>query len=45
MLASGEDPRMGRQTVVFDPEAFVRTASLFESKREGILLQRGTPPN
>jgi len=32
---SGEDPRMGRQTVIFDPEAFVRTASLFESKREG----------
>ena len=26
---------MGRQTVIFDPEAFVRTASLFESKREG----------
>ena len=26
---------MGKQTVVFDQEAFVRTAALFESKRMG----------
>jgi methanogenic corrinoid protein MtbC1 len=35
MLIVGEDTNMGRQAVGFDPEAFSRTASLFETKRRG----------